>query len=189
MARRHGITANTYKRLIIDSGAVYKNYGESGEVLLGATRGGSTFTVESEQRVMEVDGAIGDVKGDKRIVRHVASLAVNLIEISKDALLMALPGAIAADYPVAPATATHDLITQAADLTDSNYLTNITIVGNTTMGVSKYIILKLSNALADGNLEIAMADKEESVVAVTFKAHYLPTDLDTRPFQIYWPKA
>ena len=67
MSRKHGVTTNTYKKLVIDSGAVYKNYGESGEALLGATRGGNTFTIEQEIRNMEVDGAKGSVKGFRRI--------------------------------------------------------------------------------------------------------------------------
>ena len=57
MARKYGITENTYKKLIVDSGAVYLNYGEAGETLLGATRGGNTFTIETEYRDISSKGS------------------------------------------------------------------------------------------------------------------------------------
>ena len=48
MARYHGVTTETVKRLFVDAGAVYVNYDEPDERLLGATRGGNTFTIEQE---------------------------------------------------------------------------------------------------------------------------------------------
>lgn len=186
MAKKHGVTANTFTRFIIDAGAVYKNYGEAGETLLGATRGGNSFKIEVEERLMEVDGAIGPVKGGKRIVNSVATITANFVEVSKALLLLASPAATAADYPSTPAK-THDLVTRAADIATTDYLTNIAIVGNSTYSATNYVIVKLSNALADGNLEIGFNDKDESVLAVTFTAHFDPSTLSTEPWSIYCP--
>lgn len=184
---KHGITTNTYTRFIIDSGAVYKNYGEAGQALLGATRGGNAFKIESEIRQMDVDGARGPVKGGERLVGIVATLTANFVEVSKELLLRALPGATAANYPAAPATKTHDLITRSADIVTGDYLTNVAIVGQSTASATNYVIVKLLNVLSDGNLEISFSDKDESVLAVTFKAHFDPSVMTTEPWEIYNP--
>jgi hypothetical protein len=187
MAKKHGVTANTFTRFLIDAGAVYKNYGEAGEALLGATRGGNSFKIETEQRLMEVDGAIGPVKGGERIVNVVATITANFVEVSKALFLLANPGATAADYPTAPTAKTHDLITRAADIASSDYCTNIAIVGNSTYSATGYIVVMLLNPLADGNIELGFNDKDESVLPITFKAHFDPSTLGTEPWKIYNP--
>ena len=189
MARQHGITANTYKRFVIDAGLVYKDYGEVGQTALGATRGGNTFTLEVEQREMEVDGARGPVKGSKRRVNTIARLAINFVEFKRETFALMLPGVTVADYPSTLAK-THDQYTRNTDIADSDYFTNIAIVGNTTASgdaTGSYMAIILKNVLGDGNIELAFADKEEAVPAVTFIAHFLPTDLGTEPWEIRSP--
>ncbi|GAG27044.1 unnamed protein product, partial [marine sediment metagenome] len=94
MTRWHGITDDTYERLIIDSGAVYKDFVSQAVpgTLLGATRGGSTFTIEQEIKDMVVDGAKGPVKGGRRITRVNVKLVCNFIQHSADLWLDAIPG-------------------------------------------------------------------------------------------------
>lgn len=187
MATKHGITTSTYTRFIIDSGAVYKNYGEAGQALLGATRGGNSFKIETEIRQMDVDGARGPVKGGERITNVLATLTANFVEVSKELLIRALPGASAADYPAAPSTKTHDLVTRSADIATGDYLTNVAIVGMSTYSSTNWVIVKLKNVISDGNLEISFSDKDESVLAVTFKAHFDPSSMTTEPWEIYNP--
>lgn len=186
MAKKHGVTANSFSRLIIDAGAVYKNWGEASEVLLGATRGGNSFKIETELRQMEVDGAIGAVKGGRRITNVAATITANFVEFSKALWLLANPGATAADYP-ATVGKTHDLITRANDIASADYLTNIAIVGNSTYSATGYIVVKLKNVLADGNIELGFNPKDESVVPVTFTAHFDPTSLGSEPWEILNP--
>jgi len=52
MSRKHGITADTYKRFIIDSGAVYTGFTGFASLgtLIGATRGGNQFIIEQGSR-------------------------------------------------------------------------------------------------------------------------------------------
>lgn len=187
MAKQHGVTSSTFTRFIIDAGKIYKNYGLGGEALLGATRGGNTFQIETDQREMPVDGAVGPVKGGKRIITETAMLTVNMVEFSQEVFLRALPAAVAADYPVAPATKTHDLINRTVDIASADYATNIAIVGNSTQSLTNYVIIVLENALGDGNLEVAFSDKDESVLSIKFTAHYDPSDLETVPWKIYNP--
>lgn len=185
MARQTGITATSPQRFLIDAGKLYANYGEVDEIELGATRGGNVFSIESDQKDMVMDGSLGRVKGATRIVTVNAMLTVNLLELTPEFLQLAFPGSTIADYgsPVS-----HDLLTRAAVIDLTDYLTNVTIVANTTVGATKYAMLMIKNALGDGNLELTMTDKEEAVPSITFNAHFDPSDLDTEPWEIYWPK-
>ncbi|MDK2800566.1 MAG: hypothetical protein PWQ70_2185 [Clostridiales bacterium] len=179
------ITTNTTKNLILDAGVVYVNYGEVDERILGATEGGNTFTVEREYRDIPVDGAKGKIKGLKRIITENAILTVNLKEISKENLLIALPGAIASDYPDT-ATKTHDSIVSNGDISDSDYLTNVALVA-TVSGSSDPVVLIIKNALNDGNLELNLTDKEEGIITLQLSAHYDPANLDIVPYEIRYP--
>lgn len=186
MARKHGITANTYKYFAIDQGAVYVNYGEAGQALLGATRGGNTFTVEQDMRNMEVDGAKGEVKGGKRITAVRPIIVANFVEIDKTILNYAFPGSTVADYPSTPAK-THDGITRDIAIATTDYLTNIAIVGECSGTSTGYIECVISNVLSEGNFEMSWAPNDESVIAVTFKGHFDPSDLETEPWTIRFP--
>ena len=187
MARKHGITADTYKRFIIDAGAVYTGFTDftSLGMLLGATRGGSQLTIEQEIKDMEVDGARGPVIGSRRITMVKATLTVNFIEHTLADLKRALVGSDSAAF-----NTDWDAITRALVIEDADFLDDITIVGEVS-GDSDGMGIRLDNAISDGNFELTFADKEEGVIAMTFTAHFDPTDLgagtDTEPWTIYWP--
>lgn len=187
MTRRHGITADTYKKFIIDSGAVYTGFTDftSMGALLGATKGGSSFTLEQEVKDMEVDGARGPVKGSRRITMVKATLTVNFIEHTLANLKRALVGSDSATYEVS-----WDAITRSLIIEDADFLADITIVGEVS-GETNGMAIKLVNAITDSNFELTFADKEEGVVAMTFTAHVTPTELgagtDVEPWTIYLP--
>ena len=184
MARKHGITANTYKKFIVDSGAVYLNYGESDESLLGATRGGSSFVIETEYRDMPADGAKGPTKGGRRIVSVNASLTANFLEMSATLMSRVLPGSSVADYG---SPKTHDEITRALQIALTDYATNVALVGEVTGNSTYPAEFILDNALVDGNFELALSDGEEPVLAATFKAHFDPASMDAEPWTVRFP--
>ena len=186
MAKQNGINSSTYNEFIIDSGKLYINYGEAGEAALGATRGGSTFAINTEYRDMPVDGAKGPVKGGRRITKVEAIMTVNMVEIDSTILTKALPGSAKADYPSTPAK-THDKITRALQLATTDYITNVAIVGEVSGSTTKYFVGILKNAIADGNLEISLVDNDESVLSIQFKAHFDPASISTEPWEIRWP--
>jgi len=186
MARQHGITSSTYSNLIIDSGALYKNYGEAGELLIGATRGGNSFNIEQEIRTMDVDGAHGGVVGDKRIVHVAPKIVANVIEFSAAFLQMALPGSSTADYGTPK---THDAITRALQIATTDYFTNITIRGESTRSDTDYVECGITSALSIENFEMAWSDKEETVATVTFMGHFSTADLESEPWFIRYPVA
>jgi hypothetical protein len=193
MARHYGFTEDTLKNLIIDSGAVYvgRVFDEAtGTVttagtLLGATKGGSKFTLESEYRTLEFDGARGPVKGGRRTTKAVPKLETNLIGQSIAAFLLAIPGATSTAAP-ATGTALYHVLRRSLALAASNYSSSIALVGEVS-GTGEPVELHLFNCLQDGNFEIEAKDKEESVIKMTFTAHYAPDDLDTEPWAEYYP--
>ncbi len=186
MKARSSITANTPENLLIDAGAVYLDYSEESERLLGATRGGNTWALNREIRTMEYDGAKGPTKGMKRIVSVAPVVTANLLELTKENLLLALPGA-----EVDETNPEYDKIT-LGDIGDGDYLTNIALVGNLASGDP--VIIILYNTLAEGGLEIAMADQDEGVLTVEFTAHFDISEYDAEegewpaPFEIRYPK-
>lgn len=189
MARKHGITDNTYKRFIIDSGAVYTGFTDfttGGETLLGATRGGNTFTLEQEIKEIEVDGARGPMKGGRRVTMVKATLTVNFIEHTLANLKRLIVGSESATFDT-----DWDKITRALVIEDTDFLDDITILGEVS-GSSNACGVQLSNVICDGNFELAFEDKEEGVVTATFTAHFDPADLDTpddtEPWSLIWPQ-
>jgi hypothetical protein len=188
MARLHGITADTWKRYIFDSGKLYKNFVSmsSPGTCIGATRGGSTFVIETEIRELPVDGARGPVRGGRRIVTSKASLKTTLLEISKDTLLMALPGARAdGTTTLSP---DHVAIRRAIEIDDGDYLTNVVLVASMAGSPDHPFGVGIENALCDQGLEMSFVDKEETTLAVTFTAHFNPADLDTEPWFLLYPE-
>jgi hypothetical protein len=187
MARQHGVTANTYRRFVVDSGVVrvgYTNPSSPG-TLIGATRGGTTFTVEQEIRDMPVDGAKGPVKGGRRITKVTARLECNFIEFTKELLQMGLPGSDLGSHPAG--TATHDSITRALQIALADYEDSIVLIGEVS-GSAQPIICGISDAIATGNFEIAAADNDESALKISFEAHFDPASLDAEPWFVYFPK-
>jgi hypothetical protein len=179
------IKTETLERIFIDSGMVVKDYGLSTQTVLGATRGGNVFTVEREYRDMEVDGFRGKVKGYKRIISVAASITANFIELSNAVMLRALPGATTT---TTSGPATHDEISAALKIAVSEYMTNLAIVGD-VMDKAQPVVCMIENALADGGFELNFTDKDESVLAVTFSAHWDVAKLNgAEPWRIFNPK-
>ena len=191
MGRWHGISNETYKRLIIDSGAVYKNFVDQDNpgTLLGATRGGSTFTIEQEIKDMQVDGAKGPVKGSRRITKVNAKLTVNFISHSIDLWNIAIPGSeVSAAFTttVDPASDDHMEFRRNLQIELTDYLTNVVLIGQMS-GTDQAVVCGIKNVLADGNFEFAFADNEETGLSVQFTAHFDPGALDEEPWILWYP--
>jgi len=192
MGRWHGVNSDTYKRLIIDSGAVYKDFTSQAVpgTLLGATRGGSTFTIEQEIKDMAVDGAKGPVKGSRRITRVNVKLVCNFIEHSADLWEHALPGSeYAADFAttIEPVDAYHVEFRRSLEIALADYIDNVVIIGQVT-GTDQAVVCGIKNALADGNFEMAFVDNEETGLTVQFTGHFDPDALDEEPWILWYPE-
>ena len=173
------ITVNTANRMILDAGALYKDYGGT-PVLIGATKGGAVWTVERDDREVEVDGARGPIVGLVRKVRETARLEVTLVEISLQTLQDLLGDAVVAS------DGTHKTITPDLTIADSDYDDNIALVA-TSSGSSDPVVLSLLNALHRGEWSITTVDKEEAGLSLIFVAHYAIAAVETVPYEILLP--
>jgi hypothetical protein len=182
----HGITTETSQNLLLDAGKVVINYGETDERDLGATMGGNTFKVETEYKEVTPDGAKGKVKGLRRIISVSTQLVVNMFEMTKENIMLALPGSESVEDNVTTPTA--DVITRSRNLEDLDYLKNITYLG-TISGKADPVVITVYNALSDGALEVSGEDKEEASTELTLSGHFDPAAMDLEPWEIRYPKA
>lgn len=187
MARYHGITGtSTFDRILVDSGQIRLNYVDAASpgTLIGATKGGSVFSLEREIKDLGIDGQKGVTKGARRVTKVGAKLTCNFISLSSDIIRMAIPGSSETNHPLV--SPTHREIKAALDIALSDYLSSIAILGE-VMGSTVPIIIILKNCLCDGNFELSFSDGEESVLPVQFTAHFDPTAMDTEPYTIRYP--
>ena len=149
----------------------------TGAKLLGATRGGGSFRVSRETRVVDADGKRYGFKGDTVVDSVDAQLSTTMIEITLENIKNALPGAaITGSSP-------KRTLKLATAIATTDYLTNICWIGDTMDG--KLILVCLQNALNQSDLELAFQDKGEGTVAVEFHAKQASVDnYDYAPFEV-----
>ena len=173
-----GITVDTQRRLLRDQGLVYLDYGESGQALLGATKGGNSVEITPEWIQERHDGQPGDVKGDKRLVGVSVKLTVNLSEAASNAAILAsIPGAESS------VDSDHNVITRDRQIVAGDYFTNITLLLEKS-GTSVLWYFKLKNPLATSPYKVDAKEKDNSINTIEFTAHYTVNDLDTEPWEI-----
>ena len=188
-----GLTANTAKHLQLDAGCFFKNYNlstdtPSGAVakIIGATAGGGSFSAVPTIRQIEIDGKKGAVKGFEALDEWVVTMTANVKEITADVLKLALAAASGSAYTASAAAASYTKIVATSSLSDSDYVDNITWIGRVS-GSNNPIIIVIKNALATNGLTLTTADKSEGVIPITLTGHYAISDLETPPFEIYYP--
>lgn len=184
--KKHGITEKTPSELMFKAATIYKNLKFAtndwqGDVL-GATSGGSKFSLVEEFADAEIDGALVKIKGGKVKIGETGTLEVNMTEFKEDVIKTALhlveSGKTATGYKA---------YTTKGRVGDADYLENIAVVGELTSG--KQIIFILPNAFCTSGMEIEPKDKEQATFALTFEAHAdITGDLDHLPVDIYYPE-
>jgi len=178
-----GYSSTTPNNLVIDSGALYKNYGVVGkEELISATSGGNEFNVAVKTRDIKVDGLKGLQKGLRVVTDIEISLKANLLEITTDILKMALLGDVDIITDV-----DYDIITGKTTISDTDYLDNIALVGRIS-GSLKPVIIILKNVLNTDGLKFKTADDKDNTLPVTFTAFGDPATPTVLPYEIRYPK-
>lgn len=188
-----GFTANTAKKLLLDAGAFVKDYDPATDTwdtikdtkVIGATQGGGSFSAVPTVRRIEIDGVKGAAKGLEALDEWVVTITANVKEVSAEAIALALASSTSAPADQ-PEGYTKITANNAIDLDD--YMENITWIGRLS-GSDKPVIIVVKNALNTNGLSLTMADKAEGVIALTFTGHYDPTELDSPPFEIYYPEV
>jgi hypothetical protein len=178
-----GFTTNTPNNLMIDAGAVYKNYGESTEALIGATSGGNEFAVAIKTRDVKVDGFKGTVKGLTRIISTDVTLKVNMLELTTNILQMALMANVDTTT-----NSGFDTITGKTEIALSDYIDNIAIVGRLSGSLQPVIII-LKNALSSDGIKFSNKDAVDNILPVTFTASIDPSTPTVSPYEIRYPQV
>lgn len=144
---------------------------------LGATRGGGSFSVTKETRVIEADGRRYGFKGDRVVDSMDAMISTTLIEIVPENIEHALAAADIEDKTWCKA------IMPRTEIKDEDYIDVITWVGDTNKG---YIAITLYNALNTADMNYGFTDKGEGTLPIELHAHQSGVnDYDKPPFAIY----
>lgn len=155
--------------------------GSSGAIgtIIGATRGGGSFTVTREMRQPEVDGRRYGFKGDTFVDSIEAQLSTTLIEMTPQTLKDALGSA------TITGSAPKQTIKLKTAIGTDDYLTNICWIGDIADG--RYVLICLKNALNQADLTITWTDKGEGTLPVEFHAKQAGvSDYDYAPFEIVY---
>ena len=151
--------------------------------ILGATRGGGTFTVTRDIRTPEIDGMRYKFKKGDFIDSTDAFITTTLVEVTKENLCALLGIATPA------ATGNITTIKLPTALTDNSYMTNICWVGELADG--RLVLISLLNAFNSADFSLTFSDKSEGTLAVEFHATQDEVDdYDYAPFEVlYFDKA
>lgn len=189
-----GATRHSLKNVVVDAGAVYFVPIE-GTIqdpdtweIFGATQGGNSFNVEQEIREIEVDGIKGPVVDGKDIEFVTAQITANVVELSKEVLEHAFPGAEITDWPEDADESTHDHITRNRNIELADYIKHVVLVGR-KRGGKEPIACYISNGLQEEAVEMALEDESEAVMELTFTGHFDPEEPEDEPWGILNPKA
>jgi len=178
-----GYSALTPLNLLIDSGAIYSNYGKDTEKLVSATSGGNEFEVKIDTRDIKVDGIKSDAKGLKRITKITVTLKTNLLEATSENLAMLVFGNVDTVSDI-----DYDIITGKNYIADTDYLENIAIVGSIS-GSLKPVIVVIKNALSTDGLSMQRGDDDDNVLPLTITGHVDPSTPELLPYEIRYPKV
>lgn len=188
---KSGVTKKTPGNIVFGAGTIHKGLKYTGnswnfaESLVGATNGGSKFTITPEITNIEVDGIGVKSKGMAQKTGETATMEINLAELTKEVIQAATLGQVGTSED-----STYDVIESKTEIAEGDYWENIAFVGKTLGG--KYIIAILENALCTSGFEHEGKSKEGSAGKYTFECYAEfgdSTDQDVLPWHIYYPKA
>lgn len=185
----HGITEVTPKNILLGAGTIFKNLTWDAtksqfkfDKVLGATSGGSKFSIKNEFKDIEADGAVVKVKGLTLKYGQVAELETNLLDITVDNLKIAMLG----EEKESEITGYKELVPKA-QLEAGDYIDNLAYVGRKSDGSPVIIIME--NALCTEGLEIEGKNKDNAVLKVKFECYGdITSDLQTLPVKILVPE-
>ena len=155
----------------------------AGTNILGATRGGGSFTVTRELRTPDVDGMRYPFVGSDFVDSVDAYLSTTLVEVTPDSLKATLGNATVTTSSKKTTIKMHTAIESA------DYLTDLCWVGDIADG--RLVLICLKNALNTADFSLTFTDKGEGTLAAEFHARQASVnDYDYAPFEIiYFDKA
>lgn len=152
----------------------------AGTNILGATRGGGSFTATREWRTPEVDGMRYPFKGSDFVDTIEAYLSTTLIEVTPENIKAAFA---TADVTTSGKKTTIKVHT-AVDV-DTDYIDTLTWVGDIADG--RLVAITLKNAINTSDFSLTFTDKGEGTLTVEFHARQEEVDdYDEAPFEIVY---
>ena len=147
--------------------------------LLGATRGGGSFTVARELRQPDVDGRRYGFKGDTFVDSVDAQLSTTIVEMTLENFELAFGG-----Y-TATGTSPKQTLKMKTAIATTDYLTNICWIGDLADG--KLVLICLLNTINEADITFTFTDKGEGTIPGEFHAKQSGVnDYDTAPFEIVY---
>lgn len=186
--KKHGITTETVKNLLLNAGVIYKNLKYVSNkwegTPLGATSGGIKFNWTRDWLDIEVDGATVLVKGvSKQKVGESAFIEGKMTELTEGIIVDALQ--LVEDTSE---DTNFKKYVSKENIDESDYLENIAYIG--TLSSGKEIIIILPNAICLEAFEVEGQNATQTTFAVKFEstASMENESLNKLDVAIYYPK-
>lgn len=184
-----GYTAITPKSMTSGAGVVFENFDLATDTYetgtkAGATTGGVKIAVEYPNAwTREIDGLPENTKGMWEPEEIKPTVVFSVVEVSNASRLKnALGGA---DVTTAENKTGYNVVTPREDITDADYLENLTVFTRTKQG--EPLIIVLENPLSTEGFEFATESKAGGAIEVTFTGNYDPLNLENMPIKFYVP--
>lgn len=188
---KNGVTAKTPENIPFGPGTIHRGlkYTEGSgwnfrESLVGATSGGSKFSIVTTNTQVAVDGVNVRMKGLDAKTEEKATMEVNFLELTPDIIQAALHSKLGES--VDPA---FDVYESKAEIDEGDYWENIAYVGVNLKNKKKCIVI-MENAICTSGFEMEGKPKEATIGKYIFECSAeLDSDGDTLPWHVYYPKA
>ena len=189
MPLKTGLTDRTIVNLQLNAGVLLTSYtkGEAiaEEDIIGATRGGGSFTAVPTVHQVAVDGAPTYFKCGERVDDWVVTLNATMLEFSDEGISRAL--GVGVTKTESGSGTTKDVTFKVnRTIKDAEYK-DIYWVGDLSNGQN--VVIKLENALNISGFSLTVTDRGEGTYPLALIAHYTVDDLDTAPFELTIERA
>ena len=189
MALKTGLTDRTIVNLQLNAGVLLTTYTKGTDIneddIIGATRGGGSFTAVPTVHQAAVDGAPTYTKGLERVDDWVITLNATMVEVSDEAISRAL-GVGVIKTETGTGTTKDTTFTVKRTVNDADYK-DLYWVGDLSNGQN--VVIKIKNALNTSGLSLTFSDRGEGTYALALIGHFTVDDLDTAPFEMTIERA
>lgn len=189
MALKTGLTDRTIVNLQLNAGVLLTTYTKGTDIdendIIGATRGGGSFTAVPTVHQAAVDGAPTYTKGLERVDDWVITLNATMVEVSDEAISRAL-GVGVIKTETGTGTTKDTTFTVKRTVNDADYK-DLYWVGDLSNGQN--VVIKIKNALNTSGLNLTFSDRGEGTYALALIGHFTTDDLDTAPFELTIERA
>lgn len=189
MPLKTGLTDRTIVNLQLNAGVLLTAYTKGTEIeeddIIGATRGGGSFTAVPTVHQAAVDGAPTYTKGLERVDDWVVTLNATMLEVNDEAISRAL-GVGVVKSETGSGTTKDTVFTVKRTVNDADYK-DLYWVGDLSNGQN--VVIKIKNALNTSGFNLTFKDRGEGTYALALIGHFTTADLDTAPFELTIERA